>query len=75
MLKPYGLKINFYFWALHPVDQLSRLLEEPTLATTFKGVYFIYILLPLHVLALVGHLQAEYTTAALKNIQISKGSY
>jgi hypothetical protein len=40
---------------------LSRLLEEPSLATSLKGVYFIYILLPLHVSALVGHLQAEYT--------------
>jgi hypothetical protein len=41
--------------------ELSRLVEEPPLATTLKGVYFIYILLPLHVSALVGHLQAEYT--------------
>jgi hypothetical protein len=41
---------------------ISRLLEEPSLAITLKGVYFIYILLPLHVLALVGHLQAEYTS-------------
>jgi hypothetical protein len=40
----------------------SRLLEEPYLATTSKGVYFIfYIFLPLHVSALAGHLQAEYT--------------
>jgi hypothetical protein len=40
---------------------LSRLLEEPSLTTTLKDVYFIYILLPLHVSALVGHLQAENT--------------
>jgi hypothetical protein len=40
---------------------LSRLLEEPFLATSLKGVYFIYILLPLYVSALVGHLQVEYT--------------
>jgi hypothetical protein len=40
---------------------LSRLLEEPSLATTLQGVYFIYILLLLHGSALVGHLQAEYT--------------
>jgi hypothetical protein len=32
---------------------LSRLLEEQSLATTLKGVYFIYILLLLHVLALL----------------------
>jgi hypothetical protein len=38
---------------------LSRLLEEPSLATTLKDVYFIYILLPLHISALIGHLQAE----------------
>jgi hypothetical protein len=41
---------------------LSRFLEEPYLATTLKGVYFIYILLPLHVSAPVGHLQPEYRT-------------
>jgi hypothetical protein len=41
---------------------LSILLEESTLATTSKCVYFIYILLPLHVSAPVGHHQAEYTT-------------
>jgi hypothetical protein len=34
-------------------------LEEPSLATTLQGVYFIFS--PLHVSALVGHLQAEYT--------------
>jgi hypothetical protein len=40
---------------------MERLLEEPSLATTLKGVYFIYMLLPLHVSALTGHLQEEYT--------------
>jgi hypothetical protein len=51
----------FYFGVLHPVAcTLSRLLEEPSLATTLQGVYFIFIS-PLHVSALAGHLQAEYT--------------
>jgi hypothetical protein len=36
-----------------------RLIEVPPLATTLKGVYFIYILLPLHVSVPVGHLQAD----------------
>jgi hypothetical protein len=39
-------------------------LEEPSLGTTLKCVYFIYTLLPLHVSALVGHLQEEYTTVS-----------
>jgi hypothetical protein len=40
----------------------SRLLEELSLAATFQGVYFIFdIFLQLHVSALDGHLQAEYT--------------
>jgi hypothetical protein len=43
---------------------LSRLLEDPSLATTLKGVYFNYILLPLHVSTLVGHLQVEYTSVS-----------
>jgi hypothetical protein len=53
----------FYFGVLHPVARTSsRLLEEPSLATNLQGVYFIfYIFLPLHVSALAGHLQAEYT--------------
>jgi hypothetical protein len=43
-------------------SQQSRLLEEQSLATNLQGVYFIfYIFLPLHVSALAGHLQAEYT--------------
>jgi hypothetical protein len=56
------LKI-FYFGVPHPVAlTLSRLLEEPSLATTLQGVYFIfYIFLPLHGSALVGHLHVEYT--------------
>jgi hypothetical protein len=38
------------------------LLEEPSFATTLQGVYFIfYIFLPLHISALAGHLQAEFT--------------
>jgi hypothetical protein len=41
---------------------LSRSLEEPSLATTRQGIYFIfYIFSPLHVSALAGHLQVEYT--------------
>jgi hypothetical protein len=44
---------------LHPVvHTLSRLSEEPALATTLQGVYFIC----LYVSALVGHPQVEYTT-------------
>jgi hypothetical protein len=40
---------------------LSKFLEEPSLTTT-QGVHFtFYIFLPLHVSALAGHLQAEYT--------------
>jgi hypothetical protein len=59
----YNLISNLYFGVLHPVARtLSRLLEEPSLATTLQGVYFIFfIFLPLHVPALVGHLQVEYT--------------
>jgi hypothetical protein len=35
--------IHFYFGVLHPVARtLSRLLEEPSLATTIQGVYFIF---------------------------------
>jgi hypothetical protein len=34
----------FYFGVLHPVARaLSRLLEEPSFATTVEGVYFTYI--------------------------------
>jgi hypothetical protein len=51
---------TFYFGVLYPVARtLSRLLEEPPLPTTLRGVLF-YIL-PLHVSAFAGHLQAEYT--------------
>jgi hypothetical protein len=39
---------------------ISRLLEEPSLATTFLRCLFIFIL-PLHISALAGHFQAEYT--------------
>jgi hypothetical protein len=54
----------FLFWGPAPVaPTLSSLLEEPSLSSTLQGVYFIfYIFLPLHVSALAGHLQAEYTT-------------
>jgi hypothetical protein len=46
----------FYFGVLHPVARtLSRLLEEPFLATT------LFYISPLHVSALAGRLQAEYT--------------
>jgi hypothetical protein len=45
-----------------PQSTKPKLLEEPSLTTTLQGVYFIfYIFLPLHVLALAGHLQVEYT--------------
>jgi hypothetical protein len=59
----FKLFFYFYFGVLHPVARtLSRLLEEPSLATTLQGVYFIfYIFLQLHVSALVGHLQTVYT--------------
>jgi hypothetical protein len=41
---------------------LLRLLVEPSFATIFQGVYFIFFfyILPLHVSAFLGHLQAEY---------------
>jgi hypothetical protein len=49
----------FYFGVLHPVARtLSRLLLEPSLATT-QGVYFIYFCR--YVSALAGHLQEKYT--------------
>jgi hypothetical protein len=36
-------KVTFYFWVLHPVARiLSRLLEEPSLATTLQYVYFVF---------------------------------
>jgi hypothetical protein len=52
---------NFYFGVIHPIAHtLSRLLEEPSLATTFLGVYlYFYFAATCSVLA--GHLQAEYT--------------
>jgi hypothetical protein len=35
--------ILFYFGVLHPVACIiSRLLEEPSLATTFQDIYFIF---------------------------------
>jgi hypothetical protein len=54
---------HFYFGVLHAVARiLSRLLEESSFTTIFQGVYFIFFyILPLRVLALVGHLQVEYT--------------
>jgi hypothetical protein len=53
--------LTMYFGVLHPVARtLSRLLEEPSLATTLSSCLFIFIS-PLHVFALAGHLQAEYT--------------
>jgi hypothetical protein len=53
---------DVYFGVLHPVARtLSRLLEEPSLATTLQRVYFIFYIFPLHVSALAGHLQEEYT--------------
>jgi hypothetical protein len=40
---------------------LSRLLDKPSFAAILQGVYFIfYTFLPLHLSALVVHLQAEY---------------
>jgi hypothetical protein len=44
---------------------LSTLLEEPSLATALKAVYFIYILLPLHVSVLVGHHHVPEHAAAI----------
>jgi hypothetical protein len=38
---------------------IARLLAEPSLATTFQGLYFVFYILPLHVKALVGHHQAD----------------
>jgi hypothetical protein len=51
------LLMDFYFGVLHSVvHTVSRLLEL-SLATTLKGVYFIfYLIFPLHVSALAGHL-------------------
>jgi hypothetical protein len=52
---------DLYFGVLQPVAcTLSRLLEEPSLATTFQGVY-LYFISPQHVSALTGHFQAENT--------------
>jgi hypothetical protein len=61
---PYGRILGFLDRVLHPAARiLSRSLEEPSIATTLQGVYFIlYIISPLHVSALAGHLQAEYPT-------------
>jgi hypothetical protein len=51
----------FIFGVLHPVARkLSRLLEELSLATTFLRCLFIFIS-QVHVSALAGHLQVEYT--------------
>jgi hypothetical protein len=47
----------FHFWVLLPV---ARIIKNRPSQQLLK--VFIYILLPLHVSALVGHLQAEYTT-------------
>jgi hypothetical protein len=53
---------NFHFGVLHPVaPTLSRLLEDPPLATTLQGVYFIFYIFSPHVSVLVGHLQVECT--------------
>jgi hypothetical protein len=53
---------------MHPVAcTLSKLLEEPPLATTLQGVHFISdIFLPLHVSALAGHLQVDTHNYARK---------
>jgi hypothetical protein len=47
-------------------SDIARLLDAPSLQTTFQDVIYTY-LLPLHVSALVGHLQ--------ENIQLIAGSY
>jgi hypothetical protein len=42
-MKMITCKSNLYFGVLHPVAHtLSRLLEEPSLATILQGVYFIF---------------------------------
>jgi hypothetical protein len=63
--------MNIYFVVLRPVARtLSRSVEEPPLATTMRGVYLIfYILLPLRVSALGGHLQAEYSAGIYKHLE------
>jgi hypothetical protein len=37
------------------------ILKEPSLATTLQGVFLYFYILPQHVSALGGHLQAKYT--------------
>jgi hypothetical protein len=49
-----------YFGVLHPVaSTLSKLLEEPSVATAFQGVYFIFVFYTCF--SLVGHIQVKYT--------------
>jgi hypothetical protein len=61
---------NFYFGILHPVAHtLSRLLKNRLSQQLFKVFIYTYIL-PLHVSALAGHLQAEHTM--WKNISMNK---
>jgi hypothetical protein len=58
-------KVNdFYFWVLHPVARIIKVIRSAINRNNFLKMF---ILLPLHVLALVGYLQAEYTTISGSN--------
>jgi hypothetical protein len=54
MVSRYGRENCFYFGVLHPVAR--------TVPPNNSSGCLFYIFLPLHVPAIVGHLQAEYTT-------------
>jgi hypothetical protein len=49
----WGSSFSFGGGFLHTVACIIKIIRTASLTTTLKGVYFIYILLPLHVLPLL----------------------
>jgi hypothetical protein len=56
--------VDFYFWVLHPVACIIKVnIRSAVPRNNFSKMFIFINLLPLHVSALVGHPQAEYTIA------------
>jgi hypothetical protein len=54
----------FLFWVLHPVTCIIKAIRSAIPRNNFSNMFIHIYLLSLHVSALVGHLQEEYTIIA-----------
>jgi hypothetical protein len=65
---------NFYFWILHSVACIIRIVGNTAPCNNFCSCSFYYSLLPLHVFISIKHLQTEYTILVFGNYYINVGS-